>query len=470
MSNIEITEKLRTWLIDNHHCPSTLTEEKLYGDKVAELIANDTLSLEKFIELMEDDEMSESPNPEKLFDQGNGGHVNVKAPSEKYSEKRYTANHVKTGKPVFDAVHQQECQSMSEAASARHGVLLKHLANRAGINCPLSEHERSLLDEVCQKQTWCGKIGSEFYDEIGGHSNVKAILDDTVVLGSGGLEIVPIEFDSDIISFPLLTGELYPLVDIHPVSRGRRIEGASIGTPTLAWGGGDGTQITVFTTTAMVNPLDTDIFVADGAIEIGRDFLSDSPVAVGSVLTGLVGERLQNELDLVIANGNGTTQPTGIFQAAGVGAVVTANGAAGPPTLGDFTNLMFGVDKQYRRPNLNPTYISNDTTYARSRQIAVDPAAVSTDQRPVLADVNSFSNYQSLGWKHAVENNLTNPVACFCAMKKYRLYRRIGLEIRFETGGSYLATRNLALLVYRARYGGRLMDANACARWANGQA
>ena len=49
MSNIEITEKLRTWLIDNHHCPSTLTEEKLYGDKVAELIANDTLSLEKFI-------------------------------------------------------------------------------------------------------------------------------------------------------------------------------------------------------------------------------------------------------------------------------------------------------------------------------------------------------------------------------------------------------------------------------------
>src|SRR5690606_34534311 len=134
-----------------------------------------------------------------------------------------------------------------------------------------------------------------------------------------------------------------------PVPRGRRIEGASISTPTMSWGGADNSTIDLFDTTAMVRAIDTTIFAIDGAVEVGRDFLSDSPIAVGETLTGLVGERLMNELDKVIANGNGSTQPEGLFQASGVSTISPDNTSSGPPTLDDYLDLLFGVAKQYRK-------------------------------------------------------------------------------------------------------------------------
>jgi len=464
------TKAMAAYLREHHNAPAVIgdasdeTLQNVYGKKAAKLLATGELSADKFRELSGGKKMSATLSPETLFDQGS--RIRVKDESEKYDETRYAVKHVKTGQPVVDPIHERECMSMSEGSKARAGVLLKFLANKAGVNCPLGEHERSLLDEVCVKQAWAGKVGDQFCDYIGGDLNIKALIDDA---GSGGLEITPIEFDSDVITFPLLGGELFPMVDLKVVPRGRRIEGASIGTPTMSWGGGDDTAITVFNTAAIVNPIDTTIFTIDGAIEVGRDFLSDSPVNVGGTLTGLVGDRLRNELDNMIADGNGTTQPQGIFTAAGVGTVLAANAGAGPPTLADYVGLLFGLAKQYRNRSNRVAFVTNDTTYQRSRQIAIDTAAPTTDQRPALAPLTTINDYECLGWPHKIENNITNRRAAIVAMAKYRMYRRLGLEIRFETGGSYLATRNLALLVYRARFGGRLMDANACCKWTNGQ-
>ena len=67
---------------------------------------------------------------------------------------------------------------------------------------------------------------------------------------------------------------------------------------------------------------------------------------------------------------------------------------------------MFAIGKQYRTPAYSPMFVSNDTTFARSRQIRVDTATPSTDQRPVLADVNSFNDYRSLGFGHKVQNDI----------------------------------------------------------------
>ncbi|MCA9109887.1 MAG: phage major capsid protein, partial [Planctomycetaceae bacterium] len=261
-----------------------------------------------------------------------------------------------------------------------------------------------------------------------------------------------------------------PAVDIKPVPRGRRIEGASISTPTMAWGGGDGTSITPFTTTSMVAAIDTTIFTVDGAIEIGRDFLSDSAIDVGATLTALVGDRLMNELDKKIANGNGTTEIEGLFQKSGVATATPDNTTTGPPTLDDYYDLLFGVAKQYRKPAYNCAFVSNDTSFRRTRGIKIDVGT--TDQRAALApnmDASFFNTYSTLGWPHKIENNLANGYAGFFALKKYRLYRRLGMEMRFIDGGTTLAKANTILLVYRARYGGQLMDANAGIKWTNGQ-
>ena len=462
---IKMTPRLQEWLRTEYDLDDDQDFSR-WESLAQDALREGTLSASKYLELTGD---TMKPDPERVFGGGGDGHhLRVKDASESYSEKRYTAKHAKTGQTVYDPVHEQECRSMSEASKARHGVLFKSMARKAGIlTDPATEHEKALLTEVCERSPWCGKIGSEHYDYIGGDTRVKALIDDAV---SGGLEIVPIEFDSDVISFPLLGGELFPLVDLKPVPRGRRIEGASIGTPTMAWGGGDDTAIALFNTAAMVGAIDTTIFTIDGCVEIGRDFLADSPVAVGETLTGLVGDRLRNELDRVIALGNGGTEPEGLFVAGGVGVMVTANGIGGPPTVGDYITLLFSLAKQYRNRNLQVVFVSNDTTYQRSRQIRIDTGVASTDQRPALSPLVKINDYDTLGWGHKIQNGIGNSLGAIAAMKKYRMYRRLGLEIRFEQGGRTLARANEVLMVYRARFGGRLMDGNAMAKWTTGQA
>ncbi len=454
--SLEVTPKLKRWLREHGHAPDTFGHSE-YETKAVELFAEGELTAEKLLELTEDEDMSSTLSPEKMY--GGGGRIDVKRPSEAYSEKRYTAKHAKTGESMVDPIYQRECQTMSEAAKARHGVLLKHLARRAGVwTGQLTEHEENLLGEVCLDHAWCGKVFDQYEERFHGDKSLKALIDDAP---SGGLEVVPIEFDADVITFPLLHGELFPQVDLKPVPRGRRIEGASISTPTLSWGGGDDSSMSLFNTASMVAAIDTTIFTVDGAIEVGRDFLSDSPVNVGATLTALVGERLTNELDKIVANGNGTTQPTGLFQAAGVSTVAADSGAAGPPTVNDYLSLLFALAKQYRRKEYRVAFVSNDMSYQRSRQIKIDTAAPSTDQRPALSPLSVVNDYATLGWPHKIENNLGNTALGIAAMSKYRMYRRLGLEIRFESGGKELARKNLTLLIYRARFGGKLMDSNA---------
>ena len=384
--------------------------------------------------------------------------VKVHAPSERYDTAWLPAKHAKTGQMIFDE-HGRTAKLPPEKVYAQCGAFLKFLGHRAGLDCPLSEHERDLLEES-YRGDWCGKFGGVFHDRLDG-LQCKAVLDDAT---SGGAEVVPIFFDQAVIQFPLLNGEITPFVDIKPVPRGRNVEGASVDNPTVTWGTADGTTQAAFNTASLIADLNTTIFPVSVNLEAGRDFLADSAVDVGRILIENIGQRFANELDNVIINGNGTSQPEGIFVATGVTDVGNpAGGAAAVPQVADYEELLFAVAKQYRQRGLNPTYIANDTTYSRARGIAVGAA----DERRVFG--MTHNDYQLLGWPFRIENNLANPRAAFGCLKKYRLYRRMGQSVQWTSEGKTLAQANLTLLVVRGRYGGRVMDANAFVKQTNGQ-
>ena len=433
--------------------------------KTAEQIAKGGLSASEVEELISGDRQMSTA--EKLFDRG-GPTIRSKDPSEAYSEKRAVGTHVKSGQPIFNPLTGNNATWPSEKDNAKAGVLLKHLGQRSGLfpSVTLPEHERSLLDEMASADAWAGRVGDDHYDHIPGGSRVKALIDDAT---SGGLEITPIFFDDQLISFPLLTGELLPKVDLRDIPRGRRIEGGSVGNPTISWGQGDDTEVALFNTASLVAALDSTVFGCAVAVEVGRDFLSDSGANVGQILTANIGQRMAAELDGVIASGNGTTQPEGIFTAAGITTINSDNGAGGPPTLNDYISLLFSIGKQYRNQTFAPTFLTNDTSFQRSRSIAIDTAAPTTDQRPALAPLTAINTYSTLGWPHAVQNDLSNRNCAFGALRKYRLYRRLGMEVQWVQGGKELARNNLVLLVVRARYAGRVMDGNAFAKWEDGQ-
>jgi len=381
--------------------------------------------------------------------------------------------HAKAGQIVMEG--NRIIEEASQLERALSGMWFKCLlqSSTGGRGVPhklrMNDQDKALLEYALHKEKWGGKINSTDEEngvEIDGKhlSDMmrKQVVDD---LTSGGLEIAPIAFDNQVITFPLLHGELFPKVNLQTITRGRRIEGATVATVTMAWGGGDDTAITLQLTAGFVGAFDTLIHVIDGAIEIGLDFLSDASVDIGPIVTDGYGRRLMNQLDRVIGTGDGTTQPEGVTVASGTTAVASANGASGPPTVGDYEGLLFGVPKEYKsgHPQNASCFCANETTYARARGIAVG----STDERRVFG--MSHEDYQMFSRPFAIENSLTNPDIFFGVMARYRMYRRMGLTMRSSTEGTTLIRRNMLLITARARFGGQVEDGSAFAVMSDAQ-
>ena len=324
----------------------------------------------------------------------------------------------------------------------------------------LTDHDRDLVHYAMKHMAWTGYVNG-----ANGESRVnrkhlnewqqKALLDDTV---SGGIEITPVVFDEALVMIPVLSGELFPFVNVVNIPRGRRVKGGAMSNPTFTSGAAEGTAIQPFNTAAFVTAFDTTVYVATGAMEAGLDFEQDSPVDLGAAVLQKYGEKALEWLDRVVAVGNGYNEPLGILNTSGLVAISTDNGTAGPPTVSDYEGLYFGLAKQWRKEaGAVAAYIGNDTSFRRARGIQVGPA----DERRVFG--MDHDEYTLLGRPYKVQNDIPNGKIAFANLKRYRMYRRLGLTVRVETGGRQLALANSKLLVVRMRYGGQMENANAVA-------
>jgi HK97 family phage major capsid protein len=176
-----------------------------------------------------------------------------------------------------------------------------------------------------------------------------------------------------------------------------------------------------------------------------------------------IGFSALKELDNVTANGNGTTQPAGLMGTAGTITTSAVNQGTGPYFVDDAENLVFGLQKQYRDPAFTPMFVMNDISYQRFRTIAISGA----DQRRVFG--MDEQDYQILGWKVGIQQQIPNNQIAFAAMKKYRMYRRRGFDMRTVTEGETLALKNCILVVGRGRFGGKVVDTNGVNLMLNGQ-
>ena len=437
---------------------------------------------------------NEGPTPVKLFTQTEEGTQSEKSPRVrvKSAVERYDATCTKAiygndckhvdlrGRQAHTGHNGHYLDNPSQLAKAVNGAWFKYMVNSAcrerGQSVPrcykMTEHDNNLVQFALHEMPFVGSVGIRNSDEgqadyvLRGDRKmteleIKAILDDST---SGGLEAAPIVFDDALILTPQLYGEIYPLVNVVNITRGRRIEGFSMGNPTITSGTAEGTAIGLFNTASFIAAFDTTIFNAVGAIELGKDFEDDSPVNIGEQVMSSYGESLLAWLDEQIVVGDGTTEPEGIFNASGTNSIASDNSTSGPPTLGDYEGLLFGVAKKYKpaQDRMRCVYVSNETTYRRSRAMKVDPQSTGRDERRLLG--LDHENYMTLGHPH----KLNEKQALFNA-RRYRLYRRLGTTIRIEDGGKELTLKNVRLIVLRARYGGHLEDGDACAVMTDAQ-
>lgn len=420
---------------------------------------------------------------DKLFSQSPGAVtgdeplIRVKGAHEQYdgtkSVMRYPKQtkrggmHAKADMPV--EIDGRTVETPSQRDKAVFGAFFKwnlSLSSKMGVK--LTDHEKDLVQYALHDMEWGGVIGAGFGEHAGSESpgaleikgrklsdyERKALLDDG---SSGGLEAAPIVFDDMLIETPLLHGELFPLVELVPITRGRRIEGVSVGNVTVSWGGADGSTISLFNTASFVSAFDTTIFAMDGAIEVGLDFLSDTPLNFAEVLRRQYNTRALKELDEVITSGDGSTQPEGIFTASGTTSVSFGSTTA---TVGGYEQLLFGVAKEFRTQfdRSRNVFVSNETSYRRARAIPVG----GSDARRVFG--MTHQDYMLLDQPYKIDDNLANTRAAFCAMPYYRMYRRMGTTIDTTSEGKTLKRDNTLLVVFRARWGGALTLGGACAK------
>jgi HK97 family phage major capsid protein len=399
--------------------------------------------------------------------------VRIKEVAEQYTDTKsaltfpeYTDKgkaHPLAGKPVKDysegasrTIH--EASDLDKAVAGAYGKFLvqtARLKSRSLAFAQLPQHDRELLCHAMEKMTWGGSSDGGDYADIKNRrltpAEQKALIDDST---SGGLEAAPIVFDDMVIQTPLLNGELYPLVTQVPLDRGRRVEGVSVGNVTGSWGGVDDTAISLFNTASYVAAFDTTIFRWEGAIRLGLDFLSDTPIDFGPIITAQYGERLLEDLDDVIAVGNGTTQPEGIMTKSGT----TSVSFGGATSIGNYESLRFGVPKKEHKANVKSSavFVGTETSYQRVRAI---PVGASDARRLGGMDYDSYSWMQR---PYKINESLTNSQIFYAILARYRMYRRRGLSMRQSTEGDTLIRNNELLMVAMARYGGQL-ERGACA-------
>lgn len=419
----------------------------------------------------------------------------VKSVIERFTDNRTTATYDKSGNAaIVKMFGGQPVQAPSgsgmytldmptERSKAIVGAWFKLLVNRdcrsTGRSVPwqfkMNEQDMALCQYAAHECRFVGPVGyrggenaDHWFDGEKAISDlhIKTLLDDST---SGGLEAVPIEFDAAVILTPLLQGELFPYVNITNVSR-RRIEAAAIGNPTVSWGTAEGTAIGLFNTDSFISAFDNNIYPVTGAMELGRDFLSDSPLNIGGIIQQNYGNIFRQEMDNVVATGDGTSQPEGLFTASGVTTVTPGGGAGATPEVGDYEGLMFTVAKEYMQEAGMPLasramFIGTQTSYQRARGIPVDGSA---DERRIFG-MNQM-DYRLFDFRYAINESLTNAQIGFFCMNRYRMYRRQGLEVQVVRGDVHSVRTNTETVVVRARFGGALEQAAAGAKIVAAQA
>lgn len=374
--------------------------------------------------------------------------------------------HLLAGQPAYYG--NRPLDMPSELDKAISGAYVKWMVSRQLGNATprhlrMDDHSRELILYALHKCRWSGMLdGSDSDSGAQGikranlsELQIKGLLDDTV---SGGIEIAPTVFDDAIILLPVLYGELFPFVNVKPITRGRRVKGGALSLPEFTDGVSEGSAITPFDTSGYIEAFDTGIYNAALAMTIGLDFEEDTPVDIGNTVTEQCGLQAMAWLDKMIAVGNGTTQPTGIFNATGTTSVNSDNGPGGPPTISDYEALMFGVQKKYRNePGAMPVFIGSDTSYRRARGIQVGPG----DQRRIMG--MDHGSYMALERPFKVQNDIPNNKIAYVNLRRYRMYRRLGMNVRVEMGGQTLALTNQRLLLVRMRWGGQLETGGAAA-------
>ena len=156
---------------------------------------------------------------------------------------------------------------------------------------------------------------------------------------------------------------------------------------------------------------------------LSRELVSDANPGIVETITALFSEAVAAERDKMIALGNGSSQPEGIYSASGV-AGVAVNGAL---TYAKLVELKFALKRKYHR---TARWVFNSTNLQRITGLTDD------NHLPIFRDaLVAGETPRILGKEYSVQDDLPSAVIFFGDLSQYLWFDRERMVIESTTTG-----------------------------------
>ncbi|MFH0911722.1 MAG: phage major capsid protein [Planctomycetota bacterium] len=270
----------------------------------------------------------------------------------------------------------------------------------------------------------------------GDHLAAKALAESTDSLGG---YLVPSGFRDEVVKRLPQDAELAPYVRAVPVVSDTGSLPSLATDIAVTWRSAASSENTAFgETTPALGSVAWSLKRADAFTKMSRELVADSGPAVVEFITGLFREAIASERDRVIAVGDGSSEPYGIYSTAGIGSVAVG----GSLTFAKLVEIEQSLARKYRT---HARWILSGANLRRAYSLA-DEQSRPIFIRDVVAGVPEA---RILGYPVSQEDHLPDDVVFFGDLSYYLWFDRgeMGIEST-NVGGDAFANHQTWIKVW----------------------
>jgi HK97 family phage major capsid protein len=249
--------------------------------------------------------------------------------------------------------------------------------------------------------------------------------------GAGGY-LVPAEYRAELIRRLPEMSELFPHVRRVPVA-GDSGEFPKLSSDvSIAWGRSESDDITE--TDPAFTQLTWTVRNMSAITYLSRELVSDANPNIVETITALFTEAVASERDKMIAIGNGSSQPQGIYSASGLDSVAV-DGALSYAKLAE---LKFALRRKYHR---GARWVMSSTNLQRVTSLSDD------NGMPIFRDaLVAGESPRILGKEYSIQDDLPDSVVLFGDLSQYLWFDRERMVIEStSTGGDTFRKHQVAI-------------------------
>lgn len=303
---------------------------------------------------------------------------------------------------------------------------------------PAAQQRRKVLFKAFMRNVLCGtspdKSLADFGDDV---RDVKPLLNARALSstpGEGGY-LIPPGFISYLVRDIPRMSVLFPLVRVWPTGQANSGKLPTVATNAASSWGAESTEI---------SSTDPTFSEAAWAVERHNAFAvipfeavnDTSPELVDTVVT-LIQEAMAEERDRVIAYGNGSGRPTGIYQSTGITDVSGVTSI----TWANLNKILYSVDERWHNvPNARWALNQNVLNAISSKLDDYGQPLF----RPAVGDMPGTI----LGKRYVVSNSLPNNFIGYLDFGHYFWFDRNDMGMAKDSGGKYFEKHQMAIKVW----------------------